>query len=88
MKMRKKKFQTFIRKWLRIILKIRWPEIIPNKKKKLWGRRDNTQSIPIKRKGTGGGSAIILRKPASNITRHVLGWKPQGKCKIGRSNVA
>ena len=76
------KLQTFINKCLRNVLQIRWPKMISNKE--LWERTGQEQIITEIKRRKWGWIGHTLRKPATNTTRQVLSWNPQGKRKVGR----
>ena len=76
------KLQTFTNRCFRNILGIRWPEVVSNKQ--LW---DRTKQAPVDiqiQKRKWGWIGHTLRKPAANVTRQALDWKPRGKRKVGR----
>ena len=71
-----KKLQTFVNKCLRIILKIRWYDLVSNEE--LWER---AAQAPIKQqiaKRKWRWIGHTLRKPAKCIARQALKWNPQG----------
>ena len=76
------KLQTFINKYLRNVLQIRWPEMIPNEE--LWERTGQEQIITEIKRRKWGWIGHTFRKPATNTTRQALSWNPQGKRKVGR----
>jgi hypothetical protein len=76
------KLQTFVKRCLRRILYIQWPEAISNEE--LWRKTGETEiSIEIKRrKWTWIGHT--LRKGNEAIEIEALDWNPQGKRRRGR----
>ena len=76
------KLQAFVKKCLRHILKIRWPDKISNKD--LWRtlkQRPIETDVKARKWGWIGHT---LRKEKENIARHALDWNPQGKRRVGR----
>jgi hypothetical protein len=74
--------QAFINRWLRNILRIRWPETVTNKE-----LRERTGQKPLdrqikKRKWSWIGHT--LRKPSGITEKDALDWNFQGKRRRGR----
>ena len=77
-----RKIQTFVNRYLRLILRIWWPNIISNKD--LWkatGQEDRNLEIR-KRKFRCIGHTV--RKEDGEISKAAIFWNPQGKRKRGR----
>ena len=76
------KLQTFINRRLRYIMGIWWPRRILNED--LWQcTKQERVEVTIRRR-KWGWIGHTLRKPATNIIRQSLEWKPQGSRKRGR----
>ena len=71
-----KKLQTFINKCLKMILNIRWPEVISNEE--LWGRTHQSRIEESIKRRKWKWIGHTLRKPENNITCSALEWNPQG----------
>ena len=81
-----RKFQAFINKRLRRILRIRWPEKIRNEEH--WERsgQEPVKSV-ISRKKWSWINGHTLRKPKDNITMQALRWNHQGSEVGGDRNI-
>lgn len=77
-----RKIQSQINKFLRIICRIFWPNIISNSE--LWNRTNETPITVQIRKRKWKWIGHTLRKPAESICRAVLEWNPQGSRRRGR----
>jgi hypothetical protein len=76
------KFQTFVNRCLRYVLRIWWPRNISNKD--LWkatGQEDVNLEIRMRKFGWIGHT---LRKDEGEITKAALQWNSQGSRKRGR----
>jgi hypothetical protein len=76
------KLQVFIKKCLRKILRIFWPDQITNKE--LWKRTKQPRIGLQISKCKWGWLGRTLRKPSDDIARQALEWNPQGKRGRGR----
>ena len=77
-----KQVQTFIKKWLRRILRVYWPDLIWNKD--FWKRTGQERIIATIKRRRWKWIGHTLRKDERNIARHVMDWNPQGTWKRGR----
>ena len=77
-----KKLQTFINKCLKMILNIRWPEVISNEE--LWGRTHQSRIEESIKRRKWKWIGHTLRKRENNITRSALQWDSQGFRRRGR----
>lgn len=80
-----RRLQVFINKSLRRILRVYWPETIPNEQ--LWARTGQEKvNIQIKRR-KWNWIGHTLRRPEDNIARLALDWNPQGSRAKGRPKI-
>lgn len=75
------KLQVFVNRCLRRILKIYWPNIIPNRELHDRCNQDLIENEIKRRKWSWVGHA--LRRDADNISRKALDWNPQGSRRRG-----
>uniref|UniRef100_A0A8D8XXM4 Craniofacial development protein 2 n=1 Tax=Cacopsylla melanoneura TaxID=428564 RepID=A0A8D8XXM4_9HEMI len=80
-----KKLQTFINSCLRRILKIFWPNVIPNHE--LWSKTNQEPVATTIKKRKFGWIGHTLRKSPDDISRQTLDWNPQGRRKPGRPRI-
>ena len=76
----------WINKCLRMILNIRWPEVISNEQ--LWGRAHQSRIHENIKRRKWKWIGHTLRKPENSITRSALEWNPQGFRRKGRPSNA
>ena len=69
--------QVFIKKCLRRILNIRWPDRITNIE--LLRKTNQTPIVHAIKQRKWRRIGHILRRPKSNITKQALDWNPHGK---------
>ena len=74
--------KKFINQCLKMILIIRWPQVISNEE--LWGRTHQTRIEERIKRRKWKWIGHTLRKPENNITRSALEWNPQGFRRRGR----
>ena len=76
LKIIKTELQTFINKFLRKILNIRWPEVISNEEQRGRTHQSRIEENIKRRKWKWIGRT--LWKPVNNFTFSALEWNPQG----------
>jgi len=76
------KLQTFVKRCLRRILYIHWPEVIPNAE--LWRRTGEIEMYTQIKRRKWNWIGHTLRKGHEAIEREALDWNPQGKRRRGR----